>query len=162
MFEASYRVVRLQPYHRNFGKRLVKTPKLYFLDVGLMAWLLSIRDATSIETHAARGARFETCVVSEFIKQRYNRGEPNDLFFWRDSSCNEIDIVYDTANGLQTIEIKSGTTFASDLPYALLKWRTMTGAAQPQAPTPMIAFGGDGGYARQGCEVLGWRELWTR
>ena len=83
MLEARYVVVRLQPYHRNFGKRLVKTPKLYFLDVGLMAWLLSIRDATTIETHAARCALFETWVVSEFIKQRYNRGEPNDLFFWR-------------------------------------------------------------------------------
>ena len=159
VLEASYLVVRLQPYHRNFGKRLVKTPKFYFLDVGLMAWLLSIRDATSIETHAARGALFETWVVSELIKQRYHRGEPNDLFFWRDSLGNEIDVVYETANGLQAIEIKSGRTFGSDWPDALLKWRAMTGTSQPNAPTPKIVFGGSGGFVRQGSEVVGWREL---
>jgi len=83
VLEASYLVMRLQPYHRNFGKRLVKTPKLYFLDVGLMAWLLGIRDAATIETHASRGALFETYVVSELIKQRFNTGSPADLYFWR-------------------------------------------------------------------------------
>ena len=105
-------------------------------------------------------ALFETWVVSELIKKkRRHRGEPNDLFFWRDSIGNEIDIGYETANGLQTVEIKSGKTFASDWPDALLKWRTIMGASQANAPTPMIVFGGSGGFARQGCEVLGWREL---
>ena len=84
VLEASYLVMRLPPYYRNFGKRLVKTPKLYFLDVGLAAWLLGIREAASIETHAARGALFETYVVSELVKQRFNAGQPADLYFWRD------------------------------------------------------------------------------
>jgi predicted AAA+ superfamily ATPase len=76
---------RLVPELRQhlFGKRLVKSPRLYFLDVGLMAWLLGIRDAAGIQTHAARGALFETWVVSECIKQRFNAGQGADLFFWR-------------------------------------------------------------------------------
>jgi predicted AAA+ superfamily ATPase len=81
--QASCLVARSPAYHRNFGKRLVKSPKLYFLDVGLMAWLLGIRDAAGIQTHAARGALFETWVVSECIKQRFNAGQGADLFFWR-------------------------------------------------------------------------------
>jgi len=76
VLEASYLVARLPPHHANYGKRLVKTPKLYFLDTGLMAWLLGVRSAAEIETHAARGALFETWVVGEFIKQRLNAGRP--------------------------------------------------------------------------------------
>jgi len=79
VLEASYLVARIPPYFENFGKRLVKTPKLYFLDVGLMCWLLGIRDAETIATHAMRGTLFETWVVSEFIKQQFNAGRPAAL-----------------------------------------------------------------------------------
>lgn len=81
VLETSYLMFRLPPYHRNFGKRLVKTPKLYCLDVGLMAWLLGIRDLTTLQTHPARGALFETWVVSEFVKTRFNAGQDAALFF---------------------------------------------------------------------------------
>ena len=156
VLETSYLVMRLQPYHRNFGKRLVKTPKLYFLDVGLMAWLLGIRDASTIETHAARGALFETWVVSELVKQRYNAGQGAELFFWRDNVGHEVDVVLETAQGLQAIEIKSGSTFASDWPQAVRKWASL---ADTPTLTPQIVYGGAGRYARQDCEVLGWREF---
>lgn len=156
VLEASYLVTRLAPYHRNFGKRLVKTPKLYFLDVGLMAWLLGIRDAVSIQSHAARGALFETYVVGEFVKRRFNAGQPADLYFWRDSAGHEVDLLYETAQGLQAVEMKSGTTFASDWPDAIAKWQ---GFAKDETLMPMIVFGGEGAYERQGCRVLGWREL---
>ena len=106
VLEASYLVMRLPPYYRNFGKRLVKTPKLYFLDVGLVAWLLGIREPTSMETHAARGALFETYVVSELVKQRFNAGQPADLYFWRDHAGHEVDVLYETPQGLQAIEIR--------------------------------------------------------
>ncbi len=156
VLEASYLVVRLPPYHRNFGKRLVKTPKLYFLDVGLMAWLLGIRDATSIQTHAARGALFETFVVSECLKQRFNAGQSADLYFWRDSAGHEVDLLYETPQGMQAIEVKSGSTFASDWPDAIQKWQKFAvGAALP----PVIVYGGEGRYERQGCQVIGWRAL---
>lgn len=81
VLEASYLVTRLPPYFQNFGKRLVKSPKLYFLNAGLMAWLLGIRDEASISTHAAGGAPFETWVVSELIKQRFNTGQELQLNF---------------------------------------------------------------------------------
>jgi len=156
VLEASYLVARLPPYHHHFGKRLVKSPKLYFLDVGLMAWLLGIRDAASIQTHAARGALFETWVVSECIKQRFNDGMGADLYFWRDNAGHEVDLLFDTPQGMQAVEIKSGSTFASDWPDAIHRWRKF---ATDAARTPVIVYGGDGAYERQGCRVLGWREL---
>jgi predicted AAA+ superfamily ATPase len=156
VLETSYLVMRLPPYHRNFGKRLVKTPKLYFLDVGLMAWLLGIRDASTIETNAARGALFETWVVSELVKQRFNAGQSAELFFWRDNLRQEVDIVLETAKGLQAIEIKSGSTFASDWPQAARKWASL--ADTPVLP-PLIIYGGAGRYARKDCEVAGWPEF---
>ena len=156
VLEASYLVTRLAPYHRNFGKRLVKSPKLYFLDVGLMAWLLGIRDAASLQHHAACGALFETYVVGEFIKRRFNAGQAADPYFWRDSAGHEVDLLYETGQGLQAIEIKAGATFASDWPTTAAKWQ---GFAKDEAQPPMIVFGGEGAYERQGCRVVGWREL---
>jgi hypothetical protein len=156
VLEASYLVLRLPPYHRNFGKRLVKTPKLYFLDVGLMGWLLGIRDAATISTHAARGAMFETWVVSELVKQRLNAGEPVDLYFWRDNVGHEVDVLFETPGGLQAIEIKSGATFAADWPASVLKWKGFTDS---KALDPWVIFGGEGDYTRQSCRVMGWKEF---
>jgi predicted AAA+ superfamily ATPase len=156
VLEASYLVMRLPPYHRNFGKRLVKTPKLYFLDVGLMAWLLGIRDVAVIATHAARGALFETYVISELVKQRFNTGRPADLYFWRDNIGHEVDALYETPLGLQAVEIKSGSTFASDWPASARKWQNFAG---DEALRPVIVYGGKGGYEREACRVVGWREL---
>lgn len=156
VLEASYLVARLVPYHRNFGKRLVKSPKLYFLDVGLMAWLMGIRDAASIQTHAARGALFETYVVGECIKQRFNAGQSADLYFWRDSTGNEVDLLFETPQGMQAVEIKSGSTFASDWPDAMQRWQKLSSDA---SLPPVIVFGGAGRFERQGCQVVGWNEL---
>jgi uncharacterized protein len=160
VLEASYLVIKVPPYHVNFGKRLVKTPKLYFLDVGLMAWLVGMNDENSIETHSIRGALFETWVVSEFVKQRHNEGRPIDLFFWRDSQGLEIDLVFETKAGLQAIEIKSGETFASDWPSAIHSWQKLASASSSASQLkPHIIFGGKGKYERQGCEVFGWQEF---
>ena len=154
VLETSYIVTLLRPHHRNFGKRLVKTPKLYFLDAGLAAWLMGIRDAQTLETHAARGALFETWVVSELYKQRLNAGQPLDLYFWRDSSGNEVDVLIENATGLQALEIKSGSTFASDWTSGLRKWQKL---AQDEALTPSLVYGGDQSHAREDLQVWGWR-----
>jgi predicted AAA+ superfamily ATPase len=156
VLEASYIVSLLQPLHRNFGKRLVKAPKLYFCDVGLAAWLLGIRDATSLDTHAARGALFETYVVSELMKQRLNAGQPRDLYFWRDSAGNEVDVVIESAQGLQAIEIKSGSTFASDWTDGLKKWQKFAGDESIQ---PSLVYGGNDSHEREGVQVWGWPAL---
>lgn len=79
----------------------MKTPKLYFFDVGLACWLLGIRDAESVGTHAMRGALFETWVVSEFIKQQFNAGRPANLYFWRDNVGHEVDLLFLSRDGLQ-------------------------------------------------------------
>jgi predicted AAA+ superfamily ATPase len=156
VLEASYLVTRLQPHHENFGKRLVKTPKLYFLDVGLMAWLLGIRDANTLDTHTSRGALFETFVVSELVKHKFNQGRASDLHFWRDSTGHEVDVLLDTPEGRQAIEIKSGSTFASDWPKGLQKWQALAGAGTLPG---QIIFGGDASYQRENYEVLSWQNF---
>lgn len=156
VLEASYLVMRLPPYHRNFGKRLVKTPKLYFLDVGLMAWLLGIREVATLETHAARGALFETWVVSELVKRRFNTGQSSELYFWRDNVGHEVDVLMETAQGLQALEIKSGSTFASDWPQSVRKW---AGFSDVPVLPPVIIYGGIGQYEREDYAVMGWREF---
>lgn len=155
VLEASYLVIRLMPHQRDFGKRLVKTPKLYFLDVGLMAWLVGIRDAASIETHAARGALFETWAVAETFKRKFNAGLAADLFFWRDSSGHEVDLLEETPAGLFATEIKSGATFASDWLAGVAKWQQIAGDA---ALRPVLIYGGDTSFEREGCSVRSWRE----
>jgi len=156
VLQASYIVTLLPPHHRNFGKRLVKTPKLYFLDSGLAAWLLGIRDAASLETHAARGALFESHVVSELLKDRMNAALSSDLYFWRDNTGNEVDLLIDTPQGLKPIEIKSGATFATDWTQGLKKWQRFAGADATQAA---LVYGGDTSYDRDDCQVLAWHDL---
>ena len=156
VLEASYLVTRIQPYYQNFGKRLVKTPKLYFLDVGLMAWLIGIRDTVTLDTHVSRGALFETFVVSELIKRQYNQGQKADLYFWRDSAGNEIDLLLDTPQGLQAIEIKSGSTFASDWIKGFKVWKRNT---QVNTLIPRIIYGGTDSYDREGHQVMGWPDI---
>ena len=156
VLEASYIVFLLPPFHRNFGKRLVKTPKLYFLDTGLAAWLLGVRDAEGMNIHAQRGALFETLVVAEFVKQRFNAGQPADLFFWRDNVGHEVDLLFEAGARLQPIEIKSGATFVSDWLAAARKWQAFAGAA---ALPPWIVYGGGESYLREGTTVLAWQGL---
>jgi predicted AAA+ superfamily ATPase len=156
VLESSYIVTLLRPHHRNFGKRLVKTPKLYFWDPGLAAWLMGIRSVEALEIHASRGALFETWVVAELCKQRLNVGKPLDLYFWRDSTGNEIDVVLDSDGGLKPIEIKSGSTFASDWAHGLKKWQQL---ANHESLKPLLIYGGASSYEREGFDVRGWQEI---
>jgi len=156
VLEASYLVMRLPPYFRNFGKRLVKTPKLYFLDVGLAAWLLGIRDADTLNTHALRGALFETWVVTELVKERFNAGQSADLYFWRDNIGHEVDVVFESQGRLQTVEIKSGATFVTEWLAGVRKWVAIAG---DDALPPRIVYGGDDSYVREGVQVQSWRSF---
>ena len=156
VLEASYIITLLRPHHRNFGKRLVKTPKLYFLDSGLAAWLMGIRNTETLETHPARGALFETWVVSELYKQRLNAARPLDLYFWRDSSGHEVDILIETSAGLQPVEIKSGSTYASDWADGLKKWQKF---AQSETLEPVVVYGGTASHEREGLKVCGWQDM---
>ena len=106
VLEATYVAFRLQPFYRNIGKRLVKTPKVYFYDVGLVCYLLGIRDAHQLETHPLRGQIFENMVVAEVLKHRFNHGLDNNLYFYRDRSQHEVDIVLDEGLSLKAFEVK--------------------------------------------------------
>lgn len=155
ILETSYVVFRLTPHFANFGKRLIKAPKLYFHDTGLAAFLLGIQSPTQLSTHAARPALFETMIVGEFLRARWNRGEPSNLYFWRDSTGNEVDLLQDEAGVLHPVEIKSGQTIAGDMLKGLLKWRSL---AQAPLSQPWLVFGGQGDYVRQDVKVMGWQE----
>ena len=114
ILEASYIIFLLQPYYENIKKRLIKSPKLYFYDVGLASFLLGIENKKHIEVHPLRGNLFENLVIIEILKYRHNQGKRNNLNFYRDSSGNEIDLIYNIAQHKLPIEIKSGQTVISD------------------------------------------------
>jgi len=156
VLESSELVFLLQPYHRNFGKRLVKTPKLYFTDTGLAAWLVGIREPELLALHPMRGALFETWVVSEFRKFRLNRGLPADLYFWRDNNGLEADLVFETTEGLQCVEIKSSQTITPDLVRA--GQRASRFVTEP-APPPWLIHGAPDNYTREGVRCISWQSF---
>ena len=114
VLEASFVIFRLPPFFENIGKRLIKTPKIYFCDTGLVCFLLGIETPEQVTTHPLRGAIFENYVMLEFLKNRYNAGKSNNLFFYRDKSQREIDIVQQFGYQYRAYEIKSATAFHSD------------------------------------------------
>ena len=155
VLEASYIVYLLPPYHVNFGKRLVKTAKLYFYDTGLAAYLLDIRDPRQLEAHPSRGALFESLLVSEWLKHRFNRALQSNAFFWRDNVGNEIDLLLDHGSKLQPVEMKSGQTLSGDYFAALHKWLVWAG---PRARHPAVVYGGERAMQVEGVRLLGWRQ----
>jgi len=156
ILEAGYIVHLLQPHHANFGKRLVKAPKLYFHDTGLAAYLLGIRDPDHLAIHPSRGALFETFVIGELLKHRYNRGLPSNLYFWRSNVGDEVDVLIDEGTTLQPVEIKSGKTLLADHTAGIRKWLAIAG---PAALDPRMVYGGDESVTRSGIRALSWREI---
>ena len=156
ILEASYIVFQLQPHHRNFNKRLIKTPKLYFYDTGLAVWLLSIREVQQLDTHPQRGALFENWVISEALKTRFNRGLPSNLYFWRDRAGHEVDLLLENPTELIPVEIKSGQTVNSDFFTGLEDWLKL---AQPSQPRAWLVYGGSENHQRKNTRVLSWRNL---
>ncbi|HDH10625.1 MAG TPA: DUF4143 domain-containing protein, partial [Nitrospirae bacterium] len=156
VLEASYIVFLLKPHYRNFNKRLVKTPKLYFCDTGFAAWLLGIRDPEQLSFHAQRGALFETLVATEFLKARFNQGMQSNLYFWRDSKGLEIDLVLEEGDLLKPVEIKSGQTYVPEFLTSLEKWRELSG--RPDLPA-MLVYGGEKEMTTRKIKVLPWKKL---
>jgi predicted AAA+ superfamily ATPase len=115
LLEASYVIRILRPYYRNFGKRFIKAPKIYFTETGLVTYLLGIKSAEQIATHPLVGSIFENMVVMEAFKRRLNRGEADDLYFLRTSHGVEVDIAWENNGKLDLCEIKAGSTFHDDM-----------------------------------------------
>jgi len=127
VLEASFVVFRLQPYHKKYNKRIVKMPKLYFYDTGVASALLGIENPDQLALHPFRGGLFENMIIVDFLKSRYNKGKPNNLYFWRDSLGTEIDLLVEKANSLLPIEIKSGQTITDDYFKSMSAWLRISG-----------------------------------
>jgi predicted AAA+ superfamily ATPase len=151
VLEAGFIIMLLRPYYRNFNKRLIKTPKLYFLDTGLLCWLLNIHDAEQLMMHSSRGAVFESFAISECRKYLFNTGTPGQMYFWRESNGIEIDLLIDSPDGIIPIEVKSAQTIAGDFFKNLNSWRKAAGL---QEQTGALIYAGTEAYMHQNTLIL--------
>lgn len=127
VLQSSYIVYLLLPDYRNFSKRLVKTPKLYFYDTGLACSLLEIKSSSQVGSHYLRGGLFENMVINEFMKRKFNIGDRPSFSFWRDSNGHEVDLLMNEGNHIDAVEIKSGQTYNTDFFKNLKYWGKLSG-----------------------------------
>jgi len=156
VLQASYIIFLLQPHFKNFNKRLVKSPKLYFCDTGLLSYLLGINSPDDLLIHSSRGPIFETWVLSELLKGRLNRGLRENLFFWRDNSGNEVDCIVDHGEKLLPLEIKSGQTITQDFFKGLKYWSKISKTTGKDA---YLIYGGEMDQIRKDGTVMGWKSF---
>ena len=156
ILEASFIIKLLRPYYKNFSKRLIKSPKLYFLDSGLLCYLLGIRKPEELMVHSSRGAIFESWVISELDKSYYHSGKQPAMYFFRDSNNNEIDLILDSGSKVTPVEIKSAQTINTDFFKGLEYWRRLIG--KPDSPAVLI-YGGDSLTTFKRIKVLPWNIL---
>ena len=154
ILEASYIIFLLKPHFNNFNKRVTKTPKIYFYDSGLVCSLLGIEKAEQLNTHHIKGALFEGLVISELVKARYNLGLPNNCYYWRDKSGNEIDCIIDKAGSLTPVEIKSGKTINSDYFSNIKYWKTIS----ENQNKGYVVYGGNDKQKLQDNIVISWQD----
>lgn len=155
VLEASYVLYLLPPHHKNFNKRLMKAPKLYFYDTGIAAQLLGIQSPQQIATHPLRGELFETWVVGEFIKNRFNQGLLSNLYFWREHHGHEIDLLIEQGNKLIPIEIKSGQTLTSDYFKQIDYWHRVSQSGEEA----WLIYGGQDSQHRKKVRAVGWADI---
>lgn len=152
VLETSFVIQLVYPYHKNYGKRLVKTPKLHFIDTGLAATLLSIRSSDELQLSVYRGGLFESYVTSQLLKCLANLGQKGPLYFWRDRSGNEVDLILEKGSAPLPIEIKSGMTITGDLVKPLNYFsRNVDGELKG-----VIIYGGDDSHERSNITVKAW------
>lgn len=140
ILEASFIVFRLPPYFENFGKRIIKSPKLYFNDVGLAAYLLGIQNETQLSRDPLRGNLFENAVLLELKKYRFNHGLEPSFFYYRDVQKNEVDVIYKKGHELIPIEIKSSKTFHSEFIKKLCYFQSIV---KERSPKSFLIYAGD-------------------
>jgi predicted AAA+ superfamily ATPase len=153
VLEASGVVVLLRPHHANFRKRLVKSPKAYFLDTGLACFLLGLRSPRDLEAHPLQGSLFETFVVSEVYKAFAHRGERPPLFFWRDRTGHEVDIVIDLGRRTVPVEVKLSKTVRTDAFHGLGLYASLGGVRGG-----VLVYGGETTYRHGAHVVRSWRD----
>ncbi len=151
VLRASYVLDLLPPFYENFSKRLIKSPKLYFVDSGLLCHLLGIRKAEDVRIHPLRRAIFENFVLNEIQKLFLHNGQRPPLYFWRDSRGLEIDLVLDMGTRRVPVEIKSAETVAADFLDGLDQYIRLS-----HDPGGVLIYGGSEEYGRRGHQVRPW------
>jgi uncharacterized protein len=153
ILEASYIVYLLPPYHQNFNKRIVKSPKLYFYDVGIVCNLLGIQSSEQIFAHYHRGNLFENLIISDIYKQYAHRKEQLFAYFWRDSHDNEIDLLIETPEGLLVYEIKSSQTFTDTFLKGIRQFQKTSAPIRQST----LVYGGHETFTYQGVAIKNWQ-----
>lgn len=155
ILEASFVIFKLNPYFENFGKRVIKSPKYYFTDTGLLTYLLDISKPEQITRDPLVGNLFENLVILEALKTRYNKGQTPNLYFYRDSNGKEIDLLYKTGNDLTGIEIKSASTWNSGFKKTLKSFSDK----QKQLHKSFVVFNGEHRLFSDGIEAINYRQV---
>lgn len=156
ILESSYILYRLQPYHRNFNKRLVKSSKLYFYDTGVACSLLGIREEDQVQLHYMKGALFENLIINEFIKRNFNRGENRQPYFWQDNHGKEIDCLLVNGDRATPVEVKSGKTMSASYFDNLKYWRNLADLPDDRG---YVVYGGDQSMQTSTGALISWRNL---
>ena len=156
VLEASFIVYRLKPFYKNYNKRLVKKPKLYFTDTGLVCSLLGIKKKEELDYHFLKGAIFETFIINEVLKANYNIGEKYELFYWRDNHKKEIDLIIDFGIRQYGVEIKSSGTVSEKYFDGLKYWRELT---QTNNDDLYLIYGGAENMKRNEMNVVSWNNI---
>ena len=156
VLEASFIVFQLRPHYKNFNKRLVKSPKIYFYDTGLLCHLLDIETPSQLSTHYLRGGIFESFVISELMKVHYNKGKKPSLYFWRDKGGHEVDCLIEQGTALTPVEIKSGKTVSANFFSGLTYWSNLANSSLEKG---FLIYGGDESQVRSKGRVLDWKNL---
>lgn len=155
ILESSFIIYRLTPHYKNYNKRLVKMPKIYFYDTGLLCNLLEINKSSQLESHYFKGNIFENLIISEFKKNKFNLSLSESLYFWRDNIGHEIDLLIEESLNLLPIEIKSGKTVHSEFFKNLSYWMKLSGEKHGK-----IIYAGNTDQKRSGgIDIISWKNL---
>lgn len=157
VLETSFIVYLLRPYHKNYDKRIVKTPRLYFYDTGLACTLMNLRTPEELNRHFAKGALFENFIINEILKNHIHRNIRAGEYFWNAAGLREIDLILDKGGRLMPMEIKSGRTIQPAFFDNLHYFQQLSGALPEDS---FLIYGGDEVQTRSVAQVLGWRTLW--
>ena len=156
ILESSYLIFLLQPYHQNFNKRLVKSPKLYFYDTGLLSYLLGIRSADEMILNRLKGSLFENLILAELQKKNYHQYTHLDYYFWQDSNGNEIDILLKNYKGFDVFEIKATETISTELFKQMDRFAEL---AAPEEVKKTLIYGGRQNQNRSKYQVQSWKDI---
>ena len=156
ILEASYIIFLLKPHYKNFNKRLIKSPKVYFSDTGLLCYLLNIGSPDQLSTHYAIGQIFENFIINEFVKYSYNQVIDPSLYFWMEKHKKEIDLLIENIDSLVPIEIKSAKTYNTRLISSLEYWNNLTGNSPENS---FLIYGGDKNLPVSGYNIISWRNI---